>query len=184
MAVGEVKGGIPGPAPQVAVRQLHLAEHTLALAIAQATREGTGGLLGNAQHHRHRAGGLGHGLEGHLDIAKQAGAVKALDVFFEAAAVKAVTGLGGQFPGHHPELGFALDRLAFGVGGGALLIHELDLDASHGAFAHRQLHHPLGGHLGGTCHPGQGIALVAVPLLQILKAALQGVEVEGLAVVS
>ena len=140
-------------------------------------------MLGDPQHDGHRAGGLGQGLKGHLDIAEQAGAVEAFDVFFEAAAVEAVTGLGGQFPGHYPELGFALDRLAFGVGGGALLIHELDLDASHGAFPHRQLHHPLGGHLRGPRHPGQGIALVAVPLLQVLEAPLQGVEVEGLAVV-
>ena len=45
------------------------------------------------------------------------------------------------------------------------------------------MHHPLGGHLRRARDPGQGIALVAVPLLQVLKAALQGVEVEGLAVV-
>ena len=183
MAVGEVEGGVPGPPPQVAVRQLHLAKHTLALAVAQTTREGPRGLLGDPQHHRHRAGGLGQGLEGHLDIAEQAGAVEAFDVLFEAAAVKAVAGLGGQFPGHHPEPGFALDRLALGIGGGALLIDKLDLDASHGAFPHRQLHHSLGGHLGGTRDPGQGKALVAVPLLQVLEAPLQGVEVEGLAVV-
>ena len=99
------------------------------------------------------------------------------------AAVEGVAGLDRNLSGDHPGLGFAADRLTLVVGAVALLVEELHFDARHGALTHQQLHHTRGADAGWTGDPSEGIALIGVPLLQLSDAGLQGVEIQGLAVV-
>ena len=155
----------------------------MALAITQAARNGATGLLHDAQHHHHPTRLACHGLKGHLHITKKASVVKAFDVLLQGAAVKHRPGLERNLTGHHIGLGFTLDGLALVVRGGAFFVNELHLHALHRAFAHLKLHIPIRADPTRPGNPGQGITLIGIPLLQFLHAHLQGVEVEGLAVI-
>ena len=183
LAVGDVEGQIPGASKEVAVLELDLTKDALALAVADTAREGASGLL----HHPEDDGDgprlTGHGAQGDLDVTKQARAVEALDVVFQLAAVEGVAGLDRNLPGDHPGFGFAADRLALVVRAVAFLVEELHFNTSHGALTHQQLHHTSGADAGGARHPSQGIPLIGVPLLQLGDARLQGVEIQGFAVV-
>ena len=183
LAVGDVESQVPGASKEVAVLELDLTKDALALAVADTAGEGAGGLLHHPEDDRDSPRLTGHGAQGDLDVTKQARAVEALDVVFQLAAVEGVAGLDRNLPGDHPGFGFAADGLALLVGAFALLIEELHFNAGHGAFTHQQLHHTRWTNAAGARHPSQGIPLIGVPLLQLGDARLQGIEVQGFAVV-
>ena len=143
LAIGHVEADVPGATEEVAVLQLHLTEHTLALAVAETAGQLARGLLHDPQHDHHITGLLRHRLEGHLHITEKLGAVEALDVLFELVAVERVTGLNGDLTGDHPFLGLAANRITVLIGRGALAVEELNLNASNAPLNELQGHHPF-----------------------------------------
>ena len=138
LAIGHVETDIPGPAEHVAVLDLGLAEHTLALGVTKATGQLSRGLLNDAQHDQHITGLLRDGLQRHLDIAEQLGGVKTPDIPLQCVAVEGVTGLNRDLPRHHPFLGLADDGLTILIFPFAFFVEELHLNTSHLTLNHLQ----------------------------------------------
>ena len=68
LAIGDVDACIPSVTKEIVLTQLHLAEKTLVLAVADTTGEGTGGLLNHTKDDSHFAWLGGEWLQGHFDI--------------------------------------------------------------------------------------------------------------------
>ena len=88
LPIGDVQAQIPGAAEQVGVLQLHLTEHTLALAVPETAGDLSGGLFDNAEHDDDFSGLLRDWTQRHLDVTEQLGAVETFDVLFQQVAVE------------------------------------------------------------------------------------------------
>jgi len=93
LPISHIQAQIPGSAEQVGVLQLHLTEHTLALAVPETAGDLAGGLLDDAEHDDHFTGLLRNRTEGHLDVTEQLGAVEAFDVRLQLGAIEGITRL-------------------------------------------------------------------------------------------
>ena len=125
----------------------------------------------------------GNGLQGDLHIREKAGGIKALDISLELTPVEEFTGAQRNLAVDNPLFGLAANGLTIFIGGIAVGIEELNLDAFNNPFTHRKLHHTFRAHSRGACDACQGIPLAGIPLLQGLNAPLQGFEIEGAAVI-
>ena len=179
LAITELRSCSPGAAKQIVLTEVNLTVRSLNTAITKAAGDGARFGFLDLQDKRHKTRVRWNGAQGDSDIGKQACAIETFQVLLQDAAVKAIPRLGGHFAGDDPALGAPADELSVFIGGFPVVVCKLDLNVRHPALTNREDDHPFRGDSRWPQHPGQGVALLGIPLLQTGQAPLQARQVNG-----